>query len=274
MLAMSARLNRGSVGAGQWRFVGLLGLMTIVMCSACDDNSPSSEADLNENALVDISQSGSGDVATDVAMDAEGGLSDAAISPEVDQGPVPRPDPMGAMIYEIMDLTILKIWRSESIDTAAFEALALEPSWQLLPVRERLADQVVWRRSPDGVVDGVYGEQQIDGHMWRYVTQLETPSYATEEGLFTQSDVLIFQDMVWKAGRTVRILSNPLGEEFIQISRVVGGPAAQAVLPEGWAITERFLSEDLTLEFIGPYTRYTDEVKDGWQGPMADATPR
>jgi hypothetical protein len=74
--------------------------------------------------------------------------------------------------------------------------------------------------------------------------------------------------LTFSAGRTVSILENPAGEQFILVSRSLDRLTDTPTLPDDWTLEERLLTENLQVDLVGNVSVLRLDNEDSYQGPL------
>jgi hypothetical protein len=132
-----------------------------------------------------------------------------------------------------------------------------------------VADKSVYARSPDAQVDGRFTQMQNAGFTFSYSGLAQCEPELHSSGLIFTGQSRRFQELTYRAGRTIPYISNPGGEHFVLVSNAPDAPPEHGMLPAGWSHGEVSLSDDWRIVFEGSVN--TVESVDGtkiYHGPV------
>lgn len=194
-------------------------------------------------------------------------LSEEEILPDTEA----EGDNVGYEIFQIVSPSEIVVWVNlEEMTQAEFDSLDLPPNWSKNTPREGVSDAARFTRSPDAQVDGEFTEEMHFGYMWQHnATIVDTEVELSEtEGLLSATFVAKFHEVTFNAGRTVDILVSPEGEQHIIIARDPELGDTPPTIPSTWQLTQKVLTEKLTLLLPNPTLNIRTDNLDTYQGPI------
>ncbi|MEM6785381.1 MAG: hypothetical protein AAF624_16795 [Bacteroidota bacterium] len=182
----------------------------------------------------------------------------------------------GSIGYELLDLAGRDVWATRDWTPTDFATFSLPPTWLLWrknDPRVGLADQNEFLQSP-GCERGTYTYMQaFDRRFVQVVELIDLREPGDSSGLVRRVALEKYHVLHFDEGRTVRVLTSPAGERFIEVSRTLLRRAYTPTLPTGWTLTEHRLSEPLRVELLGRVSVLRMDNEDAFQGPLTDAVP-
>ena len=186
-----------------------------------------------------------------------------------------EPEPqVGFEILEIQSPTSIRAWLTTDITLEEFRALELPQGWFKNQPREG-GDSVDgpdagrFLRSPDGVQDGDFLDEELFGYNWRHVaTVTQTPRALDDQGLLSASTVRKYHELTYNAGSTLVLLISPRGEVYFRIGRDATRASDQPAIPNLWQLIEYTATEQLVFELFGGNTVIRTDNEDAFQGPV------
>lgn len=174
--------------------------------------------------------------------------------------------------YELIDLTGRRVWLTTEWTPEEYADFSLPLSWVFWrknDPRVGLPDQSRFLRSPGCESDGQYNYMRDFDREFLQVVRLEKIHRPRDgHGLIRRIELEKHHALTFAAGRTVSILENPAGEQFISVSRSLDRVAESPTLPDGWTLTERLLTENLQVDLIGRVSVLRLDNEDSYQGPL------
>ncbi|MEO1661272.1 MAG: hypothetical protein AAFR51_09805 [Pseudomonadota bacterium] len=182
--------------------------------------------------------------------------------------------------YEFVDLGRRQVWGTSNWTDQEFNAFNLpwhKPLYFKNDPRVGYADQARILRSPGCETDGEFNTLSAFGQEFRHVVQL-TSFNRIDRGdkqlLVTR--LVKYHELTYHAGREVRVLHAPDGQQYIAVARTANRSLKGITLPVGWWIDSYRLEEDFDLNLSGEITNIRTRNKDSFQGPLheIDQFPR
>lgn len=171
--------------------------------------------------------------------------------------------------YELIDLVRKEVWLTVEFTPGEFAEFSAPLLWIKNQPREGVSDGGRFLRSPGCSQPGQFTYLHAFGKEFLNVVRLkEMNKSADVDGLIRETILEKYHIMTYIAGRTVSILQNPSGEQFILVSRDAYRTSDTFALPEGWSIDEYELTEDLEVDLSGRVSVLRTENEDSYQGPL------
>ena len=137
--------------------------------------------------------------------------------------------------------------------------------------REGDADGGSFARSPDATEDGEFTYEEHFGHEWMHnATVIEANTPVDDDGLLRLSRVAKFHTVIFNAGRTLKVLVSPDGEQYVRISRDAFRTVEEPTLPDGWSIVDYVTSEQMEIKLPNPTDNIRCDNEDSFQGPLPE----
>ncbi|MEL6192826.1 MAG: haloalkane dehalogenase, partial [Bacteroidota bacterium] len=174
-------------------------------------------------------------------------------------------------IFEIVSLNEIVTWVNiEDMTEEEFDSLELPSGWSKNTPRDGASDVARFTRSPNAEADGEFRDEMLFGHMWRHnATVVQTGVELPEaEGLLTGTLVAKFHEVTFYAGRTLAILTSPEGKEHIIVAQDPILKNDPPTIPSSWTLSEKVLTEDLTILLPNPTLNIRTDNLDTYQGPI------
>jgi hypothetical protein len=167
---------------------------------------------------------------------------------------------------EIIDTTTREVWQDRlPTPRAWWDGLELEAPYAKAGYGAGSMDGMWFRRSPGAAEDGPVRTHEIGGRA--FFCCAVAPG-AIEPGTPRRFWVDKHHSLLYRAGRTVAVLTSDAGEDFVLV--VEGRPGAPSpALPEGFSLGEVALAEDWTVDLPAPAMTYWFEGLISYQGPVA-----
>ncbi|MEM8560021.1 MAG: hypothetical protein AAGG50_19565 [Bacteroidota bacterium] len=182
----------------------------------------------------------------------------------------------GSIGYELLDLAGREVWTTRDWTPTAFATFSLPATWLLWrknDPRVGLADRGEFLQSP-GCERGAYTHMRAFDRRFVQVAELiDLREPGGESGLIRRAAVEKYHVLHFDEGRTVRVLTSPAGERFVEVSRTLLRRTYTPTLPAGWTLSEHHLSEPLRVELLGRVSVLRTDNEDAFQGPLTDAVP-
>ena len=190
----------------------------------------------------------------------------------ISRAPSPSGDGPG---YELLNLVDGEVWGTRNWTPEAYAAFSLPvswPQWQKNDPRIVLADQSQFLQSP-GCEPGQYSYMRaFDREFVQVVQLIDIPPALDPQGLIRAVELEKHHVLHYSTGRSVSLLQNPAGQQFIGVSRSLESSAELPTLPEGWTLTNRLLTEDLQVDLVGRVSVLRLDNEDSYQGPLPEET--
>jgi hypothetical protein len=180
----------------------------------------------------------------------------------------------GGLLMEIMEAETRKVFLcQEPVTREQYEAVELPEGFIKSGIGGAVADVAYFRRSPGAKVAGPLEVFEIGDLRFAYVARPGKPESEYDEALVLP--VYKYHSMFYAAGRTIEILSDDDGWDYIpqtrsgsDIGRRDADDSGGRVLPDGWTLRTVVLDTDLVVDV--PYPARVLFFPDGasWQGPL------
>lgn len=174
--------------------------------------------------------------------------------------------------YELIDLAGRRVWLTTDWTTEEYASFSFPLSWALWrknDPRVGLPDQSRFLRSPGCENDGEFSYMRAFDREFLQVVRLDKIRRPRDGfGLIKRVELEKYHVLTYAAGRTVNILENPAGEQFISVSRSLDRRTDTPTLPDGWTLTERLLTESLQIDLLGDVSVLRLDNEDSYQGPL------
>ncbi|NQX87299.1 MAG: hypothetical protein HRT77_01405 [Halioglobus sp.] len=171
------------------------------------------------------------------------------------------------VVVELYNNATMQYWTGHMSEQEASD-LKLSPPW-IVSDHIVIADKSVYAQSPEAELNGRFEELTLaDNIFYHSATNLCTPELHSS-GLVKTNQSRRYQELTFRAGRTVPYIVNHLGERFVRISYAPGTEDFHNSLPPGWTHGEVQLNEDWRVMFEDVIK--TVEIVDGshhYQGPV------
>ena len=165
----------------------------------------------------------------------------------------------------------LSVWVNKDMTMEEFEALDLSIGWIKNEPRESDPDSGYFSRSPFETEDGVFVEEEHFNHLWLYnahVTDLSV-DLPDDAGLLSGRMIEKHHTVIFKAGRTLSILTSPGGDQYVRISRDAHRTQEFPSIPDAWELREELIDEQRTFVLPNPTLNIRADNQDSWQGPIS-----
>lgn len=175
--------------------------------------------------------------------------------------------PEGWVALELVNNDTRQSW-SAILDRGTADALVVTVPWEKLR-QVSVADKSLFAQSPDEVVDGRFQQMAIAEEIFNHTATTLCEPELHSSGLINTNQSRRFQELTFKAGRTVPYIVNHLDEKFVLTSHISGSEEFQNNLPPDWRHEEVLLTDDWRVVFAGVVD--TVEIVDGsqrYQGPV------
>jgi hypothetical protein len=174
--------------------------------------------------------------------------------------------------YELLNFRSGEVWATGDWTPDEFSSFHLPTSWffwRKNGPRVGLADEAQFLRSP-GCAPGEYTYLTAFNREFVQVVELGSMiELLGTRGPVRRVELEKYHVLVYRAGAKVSILENPAGEAFIAVARGLDRTSGVPSLPAGWAITEKTLGDDRTIELLGTVSVLRLENGDSYQGPIS-----
>ena len=174
--------------------------------------------------------------------------------------------------YELIDLKGRGVWLTTEWTPEGYADFSLPLAWMFWrknDPRVGLPDQSRFLRSPGCESDGQFSFMQAFDREFLQVVRLKKIRQPKDGfGLVRRIELEKYHVLTYAAGRTVNILENPAGEQFISVSRSLDRRTDTPTLPDGWTLTERLLTESLQIDLLGDVSVLRLDNEDSYQGPL------
>jgi len=172
--------------------------------------------------------------------------------------------------YEIIDLRTKNVWLSSDFSVEEFKDLDLPFLWiKNDSVRIGVPDEARFIQSPGCSQEDNYNEKQMFGKNFLNVTKLENlGKYIDDSKLLQKSSLEKHHEITYFSGRTIRLIVNPDGVQYILVSRDFDRTKEYPLLPDGWEYKVIELTQDLTVNLSGIVEVIRTDNNDSFQGPL------
>lgn len=176
--------------------------------------------------------------------------------------------PAGRVAVEISNPSTLQSWTAFMSEEEA-DTLQLSPPWERSD-QIVVADKGVYARSPEAEVDGRVDQMTIGGFTFGLSALADGESELHPSGLIRTEESRRFQELTYRAGRTIPYVRNADGDHFVLVSNALGASPEPPALPAGWSHGEVELRDDWRILFEGTATRVATANGDRvYQGPAS-----
>ncbi len=173
--------------------------------------------------------------------------------------------------YELLNLADGDVWATRSWTPEDYAEFSLPVSWAFWrknDPRITLADRGQFLQSP-GCDIGQYSYMKAFDKEFLQVVQLIAMNQPVDrQGLIRAVELEKYHVLHYAAGRTVSILQDPSGQQFIGVSQSLERSTVTPTLPEGWTLAEHQLTEDLQVDLLEQVTVLRLDNEDSFQGPL------
>ena len=174
--------------------------------------------------------------------------------------------------YELIDLRGRRVWLTTEWTPDEYANFSLPFSrvfWRKNDPRIGLPDQSRFLRSPGCDSDGQFTYMHAFDREFLQVVRLGKIHRPRDGyGLIRRIELKKHHVLTFTAGRTVSILENPAGEQFILVSRSLDRLTDTPTLPDDWTLEERSLTENLQVDLVGNVSVLRLDNEDSYQGPL------
>jgi hypothetical protein len=171
--------------------------------------------------------------------------------------------------YELVDLVSKEVWLTLDFTPEEFTDFSAPFLWIKNQPRNGVPDAGVFLRSPGCSQPGQFTYLHAFGKEFLNVVRLIAMNEPLDnEGLIRKTELEKYHVLTYYAGRTVSILQNPSGEQFILVSRDEERTSDTFALPDGWSVSEHELAEDLEVDLSERVSVLRTENEDSYQGPL------
>lgn len=171
----------------------------------------------------------------------------------------------GTIAVEIFNPINGQSWTSYMSEQEA-DALELLPPWQKAE-GSIVADKSVYSRSPEAILDGRFSMQSFDGRRFYHSGSQACSPELHASGLVFINQSRRFQELTYRAGRTVPYVTDPSGVHYVLVTNTPD--RTPAALPAGWRRAEVTLSKDWRIVFDGhASTVMSVDGENIFQGPV------
>jgi hypothetical protein len=180
---------------------------------------------------------------------------------------------VGFELVEIVSFSDIRIWiNDEPLSKEEFDSIQITSSWRKNQPREGDVDGGMFYRSPDAEEDGEFTQQEHFGYQWLFnaqIVQQNVPLPENEDGLLNGRYIAKYHQVKFNAGKKLYVLVSPDGEEYVRVSRDANRIIEVPVIPSGWKIEERVISDTLFIDLPNPTLNIRAENnQDSFQGPV------
>lgn len=188
------------------------------------------------------------------------------------QEPTEEPEVrVGFEILNMISFEDIRVWVTYEITQEEFDSIQLPQGWFKNQIREGEPNGSGFRRSPGSDVDGDLIEEEHFGHSWRHnakVIDIDVALPSNEEGLLSARSIEKYHHIKYNAGRTLYVLVDPDGKEYVRVSRDLRRTSEESPLPEGWKMRQVTIQEELTFDLPNPTLNIRTSNEDSFQGPV------
>lgn len=176
--------------------------------------------------------------------------------------------PAGWVAVDLFDEGTMQSWTAFLTDRDADELRLSEP-WQRSD-QIGFADKIVYSRSPGAELDGRFQQRTIEGFTFSLSARAVVEPTLDPTRRIRTGRSRKFQELTYRAGRTIAYVRNPDGENFVLASNAPGASSESGPLPPGWSHGEVRLSRDWRIVFEGAVdTVQTAEGDRIYEGPVS-----
>ncbi len=179
-------------------------------------------------------------------------------------------DRVGHELLDARSFPTIIVWGTTELTIEEYDALVLEPGWLRNQPRESVVDAARFLRTPGQPTDGDFVTQEMFGVEWLHQATIVGINGSLDPGgLLTSTTVNKYHEVTFFAGSVLTLLISPEDEAYGLITRDARRPTDTVEIPEGWALEEVVLPEELT--FMLP--EFTTVIRaannqDSFQGPF------
>ena len=174
--------------------------------------------------------------------------------------------------YELIDNQNQEVWLTGDFTLEEFEAYQPPMMWAKNQPRSGTADGGEFLRSPGCAEDGQYTYlHAIEKEFLNVVKLIDMGSPMDPQGLVTKTVLEKYHVVIFDAGKTVYILEDPEGLQYILVSRDVNRLTDTFTVPQGWTFTEHLLEEELKVELSENVSVLRVDNEDSFQGPLPES---
>jgi hypothetical protein len=182
-----------------------------------------------------------------------------------------EPSKIGFEIIQIVSANEMIVWLGLDLTVEEFDSLKLSPGWIKNQPRESDPDEGAFARSPNAIVDGVFTDEEHFGHTWRHnATVIEANTPLDEDGLLRLNRISKFHTVTFHAGKVLKVLVSPEGDQYIRITRDANRLNEIPTLPSGWTLRDYVASDKLTIQLPNPTHNIRADNEDSFQGPIPE----
>lgn len=164
----------------------------------------------------------------------------------------------------------MSVWVNKDMTIEEFNALDVSLGWIKNEPRETDPDSGYFSRSPFEPADDMYVEEEHFGYDWLYNAHVVDLSadVPDDDGLFTATMVEKHHTVIFNAGKTISVLTSPMGEQYIRISRDAERTQEIPTIPSAWQLSEYVTQTTRTFVLPNPTLNIRADNEDSWQGPV------
>ena len=170
---------------------------------------------------------------------------------------------------ELIDQVYGQVWILKTLSQEDFEAIDLYPTWfgWVKNTPREILGSGVFFKSPDCASDGLFSYKQMYGHNWLNVAAVDGVNEPVDEaGLITKTTNIKYEDVTWKVGVVVNMLTAPSGQRYMLKTRDLSRTSDTSTLPAGWTISPKCtLKTQLQLPLHNRVTNYRTSNGDSFQ---------
>jgi hypothetical protein len=212
-----------------------------------------------------------GETASDATTDDTATDDTATSDTAADDTETDEPAKVGFEILQTLSANEIIVWLGLDITPEAFDAIEAPQGWFKNQPREGEPDASSFARSPDASNDGEFTDEVHFGHTWRHnATVIEANTPLDDQGLLRLSRVSKFHTVTFYAGRTLKVLISPEGNQYVRISRDADRVTDDPNLPNDWALVDYVTPEELTFQLPNPTDNIRADNEDSFQGPVSE----
>jgi hypothetical protein len=183
--------------------------------------------------------------------------------------PYPKGDDPYAPGSELIDQVYAQVWILKTLSQEDFEAIDLYPTWfgWVKNTPREILGSGVFAKSPDCTSDGLFSYKQMYGFNWLNVSATDGVNEPVDDaGLITKTTNIKYEDVTWKVGIVVNMLTAPSGERYMLKTRDLSRTSDTSTLPDGWTISPKCtLKTQLQLPLYERVTNYRTSNGDSFQ---------
>jgi hypothetical protein len=182
-----------------------------------------------------------------------------------------EPSNVGYEILQIVSANEILVWLCRELTREEFDAIELPQGWFKNQPRESDPDAGSFARSPGASTDGYFTDKEHFGYLWRHnATVIESNTTVDDQGLLRLNRISKFHTVTFFAGRTLKVLVSPQGDQYVRITRDSDRLTDEPTLPSDWKLVNYVTKEELTIQLPNPTDNIRADNEDSFQGPIPE----